>query len=80
MKFPMSVVYVDADGDWWESDDVPHTAVIETIVGLPSIDRDTFLADLARECALLGVEWPPSCKDATSVIRRSGVRMDQAGE
>lgn len=44
----------------------------EFLDGLPSLDRDRFLADLCRECALLGIDWPSSPKDETAIIRKDG--------
>lgn len=32
----------------------------EVLDSMKSLDRDAFLADLCRECALLGIEWPVS--------------------
>lgn len=40
------------------------------IAEMPSLERDRFLADLCRECALLGIEWPASPKDETQRISK----------
>ncbi len=48
----------------WENADEAPPAVLR-IMAMPSLDRDAFLADLCRECALLGVEWPASPRAET---------------
>jgi hypothetical protein len=63
-----------------EVDPLPSVNARSIMDNLKPIDRDAFLADLARECALLGVEWPPSCKEATRVTHRQDARVDLAGE
>ena len=46
--------------------------LVAAVLGLPSLDRDRFLADLCRECALLGIEWPASPKDETQRLSKHG--------
>lgn len=53
----------------WENDDAAPPLVQE-VLDMPSLDRDRFLADLCRECALLGIEWPASPRDETARIAK----------
>lgn len=48
-------------------DDGPSVA---QVVEMPSLDRDRFLADLCRECSLLGIDWPASPKDETARLTK----------
>lgn len=42
----------------------------EILDSMTGLDRDAFLADLCRECALLRIEWPADPKDETTTINR----------
>ena len=44
---------------------------VADIVGMPSLERDAFLADLCRECALLGIEWPADPKAVTQRLTKA---------
>lgn len=57
---------VELEDQLGEKENQPST--VQEIVSMPSLDRDRFLADLCRECALLGIEWPASPKDETARI------------
>lgn len=50
----------------------PFATAREMLDSMKGLDRDAFLADLARECALLGIDWPSSPKDDTAIIRKDG--------
>ena len=51
---------------------VAEVREIDAIVAMPSLERDAFLAELCRECALLGVEWPADPKAVTHRIPSQG--------
>ncbi len=42
----------------------------ELLDSMSGLDRDAFLADLCRECALLGIEWPANPKDITTRMEK----------
>lgn len=53
-----------------EEDRPEPLTMTEQITSMPSIERDAFLADLARECALLGIEWPADPRAETQRITK----------
>ncbi len=60
-----SLAEAEGDADAFESqlDAVMQEAedrqpLVAEVMEMPSLDRDRFLSDLCRECALLGIEWP----------------------